>query len=164
MIDILGTNPHAWIGAYLTTTDATGLGALSDLTWYDIPFSGEISTPSKKLITHSTSSNQEEFTIEEEGIYLINVSLSYDAQPYGSIRQLRLMVDTGSGYNFYATHAERETDNAVDSRQVTNWKLLTEGFLFEGDKIKLQFYHDSTTALNVHGQQRESYCRLLKLR
>lgn len=148
IVDILGNVPAASIHAYLDTADQS----ITTSTWTNVAFNAD--TDKYKI-----SRTAETITIDHDGWYDITIQIAFDASNLG-VRVARLYVNGTTEYL-------RDNEQGIgigepDSSQF----LLLSGYrkFAEGDTLKIQFWHNKGSDLDIIYGQNKTFFILIKMR
>ena len=141
----------SWIFAYTNVTDEI---TIQDETWTDITFHVE---DEKINITHSISTDTEEFTIIAPGYYIIDANLGMEDSSAGDTRSLRINVN-----GTQIDRTDKTPQNAIDSHQIGD--ILVMSKLAKDDVITLQAYQDSGGTRDVVSGSNISFIKIYQLR
>jgi len=148
-VDMLGVPPAAYIHAYVSTTYDSTTG-----TWNNLDCGGEVA---KINITHSTSTNNQNFTIIEAGYYVVDASFRLEDADSGTVRSIRITVG--------GTTVAWEDYKPLDTgEQIHEINFVTHLNLDASDVVVCQMYHDHGAGREIEAGSTASYLKLLKVR
>jgi hypothetical protein len=150
--DILGQYPFAYIYASTTST-AQNIG---DASMTSVLFNAE---QEKIDITHSTSSNQDQFTIVQAGYYVIDASLALGESTAGNVRSIQLTLN-GAEYSI-------EDKPPLDPPFADNAQHLqhhSTGKFAVNDILRIQVYQDSGSGKDLVVDANKTYVKIMRIR
>ncbi len=128
-----------YIFAHVDNTIAVAVAG----TFVDIPFSDEVATP-KIGIEHDHTTDPEEFTITKAGVYLMNITCSFEDSAISPDSHVVIRI-VKNGDEIHGSLIEEDitgTPKSTKDLTITNSILVT---LAVDDVIKFQFTSDQTT-------------------
>lgn len=148
-VDMLGVPPAAYIHAYVSSAYDSQTGQ-----WNNLNCGAEVE---KVNITHSTSTNTQNFTIIEAGYYMVDASFRIEDSNEGSIRSIRITV----GGTTVASEDYPPLDTGL---QVQNFDFVTHLKLAASDVVVCQMYQDKGGTREIEAGSTASYLKLIKVR
>lgn len=148
-VDALGQYPSAYIYAYVSSTYDASSG-----TWSSLNCGAEVE---KVNILHSTSTNNEQFTILVPGFYRIGASFKIEDSNNGSVRSVSI-VAAGTRVSWEDYEALEPGDQHHELNFVAHLKFNA------GDIVTCNLYHDNGSNREIEAGATSSYLKLLKLR
>jgi len=150
--DILGQYPFAYIYANTTSTAQNiGTGSMTS-----VLFNAE---QSKTSITHSTSTNTDQFTIVQAGYYIIDASIAIGESTGGDVRTLQITVN-GAQYSI----EDKPPLNPPYADNAQHMMHHSTGNFAVNDIIRLQVYQDSGGGLDLIVDVNKTYMKIMRVR